>query len=40
MGEEEKYYLKDHHEPIISEEMFEEAQRILNKEVRQALLRV
>ncbi|MBV4420352.1 recombinase family protein [Clostridium tyrobutyricum] len=31
MGEEEKYYLKDHHEPIISEEMFEEAQRILNK---------
>lgn len=31
MGEEEKYYLKDHHEPIISEEMFEEAQRILNR---------
>jgi len=31
MGEQEKYYVKDHHEPIISEEVFEEAQMILKK---------
>ncbi len=31
MGEEEKYYISDHHEPIISEEMFSEAQKILNQ---------
>lgn len=31
MGEEEKYYINSHHEPIISEEMFNEAQKILNK---------
>ncbi|SKC77468.1 recombinase family protein [Maledivibacter halophilus] len=30
-GEEDKYYVKDHHEPIISKEVFEEAQRILAK---------
>ena len=29
MGEEEKYYVNNHHEPIISEELFEEAQKIL-----------
>lgn len=31
MGEEEKYYISNHHEPIISEEVFEEAQKILNQ---------
>ncbi|KNY29483.1 recombinase family protein [Pseudobacteroides cellulosolvens] len=29
MGEEEKYYISKNHEPIISEELFEEAQKIL-----------
>ena len=28
-GEEEKYYIKDHHEPIISREQFDKAQEIL-----------
>lgn len=28
-GEADQYYIKDHHEPIIGREMFEEAQRIL-----------
>jgi len=31
MGEEEKYYIKDHHEPIVSKEIFEKAQAIRNK---------
>lgn len=31
MGEEEKYYISNHHEPIISEEVFEQAQKILNQ---------
>lgn len=31
MGEEEKYYINSNHEPIISEEMFNEAQKILQK---------
>lgn len=31
MGEEEKYYINSNHEPIISEEMFNEAQKILEK---------
>lgn len=30
-GEEQKYYIKDHHEPIISAEQFDEAQKILQK---------
>ena len=30
MGEEDKFYMKNHHEPIISEEIFEKAQEILN----------
>lgn len=30
-GEEEKYYIANHHEPIISEEQFEQAQKILRK---------
>ncbi|MEA3423634.1 MAG: recombinase family protein [Bacillota bacterium] len=30
-GEEEMYYIKDHHEPIISKEIFEAAQAIRNK---------
>lgn len=30
-GEEDKFYIRDHHEPIISEEIFEEAQKILAK---------
>ena len=28
-GEEDKYYIKDHHEPIVSREMFEEVQDII-----------
>ncbi|MEF9623368.1 recombinase family protein [Streptococcus dysgalactiae] len=31
MGEEEKYYISSNHEPIISEEVFNEAQKILEK---------
>ncbi len=31
MGEEEKYYVSDHHESIISEQIFEEAQILLRK---------
>lgn len=31
MGEEEKYYIDEHHEGIISDDQFDEAQRILNK---------
>lgn len=31
MGEEDQFYIRHHHEPIISEEVFEKAQRILNK---------
>ncbi len=31
LGEEDKYYIKDHHEPIIDRETFEKAQEILNK---------
>lgn len=30
-GEEDKFYIRDHHQPIISEEIFEEAQKILAK---------
>lgn len=30
-GEEDRYYLADHHEPIVSEEVFEKAQEILNR---------
>lgn len=32
-GEEDKFYIRDHHEAIISEEIFEEAQKILAKEM-------
>ena len=28
-GEEDKFYIRNHHEPIISEEVFEKAQEIL-----------
>ncbi|GMQ60707.1 hypothetical protein AN1V17_51090 [Vallitalea sediminicola] len=31
MGEEEQYYIKDHHEPIISKEAFENARKIREK---------
>lgn len=31
MGEKEKYYISYHHEPIISEELYDEAQKILGK---------
>ena len=31
MGEENKYYIQEHHEPIISERMFNQAQEILQK---------
>ena len=30
-GEEDQFYVKDHHEPIISEEVFDKAQAILSK---------
>ena len=30
-GEEDKFYIRNHHEPIISEEVFEKAQEILNR---------
>ncbi|MGI6702724.1 MAG: recombinase family protein [Clostridia bacterium] len=30
-GEEDQFYIKNHHEPIVSEEIFEKAQAILNK---------
>jgi DNA invertase Pin-like site-specific DNA recombinase len=33
-GEEDKYYMENHHEPIITKEVFEEAQRILTKRSR------
>ena len=28
-GEQDKYYIKDHHEPIVSEDVFAKAQEIL-----------
>lgn len=31
MGEEDQFYIREHHEPIISEEIFEKAQEILNR---------
>lgn len=31
MGESEKYYVEDHHEPIVSKEVWDEAQRIMKK---------
>ncbi|WP_414836216.1 recombinase family protein [Clostridium sporogenes] len=31
MGEEDQFYIHEHHEPIISEEVFEKAQEILNR---------
>lgn len=31
IGEEDQFYVKNHHEPIISEEMFDKAQEILKK---------
>ena len=31
LGEEDRYYIKKHHEPIISEEVFDKAQEILKK---------
>lgn len=33
-GEEDKFYKSNHHEPIITEELFEEAQKILKKRSR------
>lgn len=31
MGEEDQFYIRNHHEPIISEEVFDKAQEILNR---------
>ena len=31
LGEEDQFYIKDHHEPIVSEEVFEKAQEILKR---------
>lgn len=38
-GEEDKYYIKDNHEPIISKEDFEKAQRLdcVEQEIRRLL---
>lgn len=33
-GEEDKFYIRDHHEAIVSEEIFEEAQKILENSDR------
>lgn len=33
-GEEDQYYIHDHHEPIISEEIFESAQRIIQRRAK------
>jgi DNA invertase Pin-like site-specific DNA recombinase len=33
LGEEDRYYIRNHHEPIISEEMFEKAQEFRNRRV-------
>lgn len=33
-GEEDKYYIKDHHEPIVSREDFEKVQELLNSKSR------
>ncbi len=37
-GEEDKYYIKDHHEPIISKEIFEQAQSIMAKRSKRKCL--
>ncbi|MGO0059096.1 recombinase family protein [Brevibacillus fluminis] len=31
LGEEDQFYVKNHHEPIVSEEVFEQAQDILHR---------
>lgn len=31
MGEEDQFYIRNHHEPIVSEEVFDKAQEILNR---------
>lgn len=31
MGEEDQFYIRNHHEPIISEEVFDKAYEILNR---------
>ena len=33
-GEQDRYYIKDHHEPIISRELFNKAQEIREKRSR------
>lgn len=33
-GEEDKFYIKEHHEPIVSEEIFEKAQNIMRRRSR------
>ena len=33
-GEEDQFYIRDHHEAIISEEMFEKAQEILKRRAK------
>lgn len=38
-GEEDRFYIRDHHEPIISEEVFEKAQEILRRRSRARSLR-
>ena len=38
-GEEDRFYIRDHHEPIISEEVFEKAQEILQRRSKARSLR-
>lgn len=33
-GEEEQYYIRDHHEPIVSREIWDEAEGIRNKRAK------
>lgn len=38
MGEEERYYIRDHHEPIVSREIWDKAEQIRLKRVRPRLM--
>lgn len=37
-GEEEQYYIRDHHEPIVSREIWDEAERIRNKRAKNKVI--
>ena len=40
LGEEDQYYIRDHHEAIISEAVFEKAQNILKRRAKSRCLAV